>query len=62
MPKMTVPPDQRSKALQYYHANRETRKAKALQWNKDNPELLRKAADYLEKSYEYGTEAPATED
>ena len=40
MPKMTVPPDQRSKALQYYYANREARKAKALQWNKDNPEAL----------------------
>ena len=55
MPKMTVPPDQRSKALQYYHANREARKAKT--WMKDSPELLRKAADYLENSYEY--EAPA---
>lgn len=53
MPKMTVPPDQRSKALQYYHANREARKAKALQWNKDNPEALQ-ASKERSRAKEYG--------
>lgn len=53
MAKMTVPPDQRSKALQYYHANREARKAKALQWNKDNPEALQ-ASKERSRAKEYG--------
>lgn len=53
MPKMTVPPDRRSKALQYYHANREARKAKALQWNKDNPEALQ-ASKERARAKEYG--------
>lgn len=58
MPKMTIPPEKRSKALQYYHANREARKAKALQWNKDNPESLQ-ASKERARAKEYGLSVEA---